>query len=517
MISVSSFPGQTFYSFLLSAAVIAGCPFTSNVATAQKLAQAEKNADRIKPYAANPRYWQYHGKPVLLLGGSKDDSLFQIPGLKNHLDEIQAAGGNYIRNTMSDRRSKKTSQGSGGTEVFGYEVYPFKQLPSGKYDLNQWNNEYWKRFANMLKWTHERDIIVQIEVWDRFDFTDFRGANHWRQHPYNPTNNINYTSENSGLATEYSKNHPGRDVQPFFHTIPGMDKYQPKYDTIRRYQERFVDKLLSYSLPYGNVLYCMNNETSSSPKWGRYWIKFIRHRAQELGVDAYTTDMFDNGFTPEESQEIRLSFDQPDIYNFIDISQVNSRSYNEDHWDKLMWYSREIKKYPRPLNNTKIYGSGYKTFGTGAPEDGVERFWRDLFSGCASVRFHRPDSGNGLNDFAKGSIKAARTLEGLVKFWELTPRMDLLSHRQSNEAYLVAKPGEAYALYFTNGGSVDVDLSGATKSFDVTWLSISMGIPVQTSATGRYRLMDKTVDRGSAVTFSAPYKGPWVVAIVPAK
>jgi len=32
------------------------------------------------------------GQPVLLLGGSKDDNLFQVPDLKEHLDEIRTAG-----------------------------------------------------------------------------------------------------------------------------------------------------------------------------------------------------------------------------------------------------------------------------------------------------------------------------------------------------------------------------------------------------------------------------------------
>jgi len=33
---------------------------------------------RIKPWGANPRYWQYKGRPVLLLGGSREDNLFQM-------------------------------------------------------------------------------------------------------------------------------------------------------------------------------------------------------------------------------------------------------------------------------------------------------------------------------------------------------------------------------------------------------------------------------------------------------
>ena len=91
--------------------------------------------------------------------------------------------------------------------------------------------------------------------------------------------------------------------------------------------------------------------------------------------------------------------------------------------------------------------------------------------------------------------------------------MGLLSHRKRNEAYLAAKPGEHYALYLTNGGSVGLDLSDARGSFDVTWISVSMGITTQSSAAGGYRLMKKTIQGGGVVTLSAPYKGGWVAAI----
>ncbi len=175
---------------------------------------------------------------------------------------------------------------------------------------------------------------------------------------------------------------------------------------------------------------------------------------------------------------------------------------------------QQVNQHPRPSNHTKIYGSGYRTFGTGGPEDGVERFWRNILGGSASARFHRPDSGNGLNDFAKGSIKAARILESHIKFWDVEPQMGLLSDRESNEAYLAAKPGESYALYFTDGGSVGLDLSATTGSFDVTWISVSMGITTRSSAAGGYRLMQKTLQGGGVVTLSAPYKGGWVAAIV---
>jgi Family of unknown function (DUF6298) len=307
-----------------------------------------RNADCIKPYAQNPRYWQYKGKPVLLLGGSKTDHIFLLEDLKEHLDEIADVGGNYVRNTMSQRE--------------GLDLKPHLRLPDGKFDLDQWNPFYWQRFANCLEWCRERDIIMQIEVWDRFDFSQ----EHWQNSPWRPANNINYNGKQTGLANNYPV-HPWRDRQPFFHTIVGMKRYQKSYELVRAYQERFVAKMLSYSLKYPNVLYCMNNETSSPPQWGQYWMQFIRDRAQEQGVEVYVTDMFDDVWKPQTSAKLRLAFDNPKLYPFIDISQVNSRSFHEDHWTNLTWIIKQREKHPRPLNNTKIYSAGQTSWGSGTP------------------------------------------------------------------------------------------------------------------------------------------------------
>jgi hypothetical protein len=293
-----------------------------------------------------------------------------------------------------------------------------------------------------------------------------------------------------------------------------MPNYDAKLDLIRNYQEAFVDKMLGYSLDYGHVLYCINNETSTPATWGQYWINFIKSRAAEKGVSVWTTDMFDDAYLGPQAKNAPIVFEDAEHYMFADISQVNSRNFDQTHWDRLQWLLEQIKEHPRPSNHTKIYGSGYYSFGTGGPEDGIERFWRNILGGSAAARFHRPNWGNGLNDLSKASIIAARLLENQIKFWDVTPHMELLSDREPNEAYLAAKPGECYALYFTNGGSVGLDLSWAPGTFNITWISVAMGIPVETSQRGGYRLMDKTVEGGRVVTLAAPYKGGWVAALV---
>lgn len=64
-------------------------------------------------------------------------------------------------------------------------------------------------------------------------------------------------------------------------------------------------------------------------------------------------------------------------------------------------------------------------------------------------------------------------------------------------------------------GSIKVNrLCFSVAAKRITSISVSMGIRTQSSATGGYRLMDKTIKGGDVVTISAPYKGGWVAAIV---
>lgn len=54
------------------------------------------------------------------------------------------------------------------------------------------------------------------------------------------------------------------------------------------------------------------------------------------------------------------------------------------------------------------------------------------------------------------------------------PHNDLLSDRADNAAYCFANPGIEYAVFFTDGGAVSLDVSGAdaTKGWSARWLDI---------------------------------------------
>lgn len=406
-------------------------------------------AGRIGPWARNPWYWEYKGAPVLLLGGSKDDNLFQIPDLEAHLDEMQAAGANYIRNTMSDRRDG------------GFEVYPWKQQADGSYDLTQWNLEYWTRFDRMLALTRARDIIVQIELWDRFDY--FR--HNWAPHPYNPANTRTYTAEATGLARDYP-NHPGSNEQPFFLSTPAQRNIAP----LLTVQHRFAEAVLARTLQQPHVLYCIDNETSGDEAWGAYWADFIRTRASKAGVPVHVTEMWDDHDL--KGSQHRRTFDHPDRYSFVDVSQ-NNHQKGQAHWDNFQWVRQHLAARPRPLNTVKTYGSDEGPYGTDL--DGLQRWWRHLVGGAAAMRFHRPKSGLGLSPRAVSAIRAARKLESVVKPWALLPANERLSNRGPDAAYLAMAPNGDCALFFPTPGTVALDLTTVTRPVQARWISIDTG------------------------------------------
>ena len=294
-------------------------------------------------------------------------------GLASHLDLLQLVGGNYIRNTMSSR-----DPGS---------LWPFKKVRNGKYDLKQWNPHYWDRFDRLLQLAYERDIIVQIEIWDPWDYFVDADEGGWSQQPFHPLKNVNYTLDESQLkkTIDYQTRHKPTGHN-FFHTVPELEDNR----TVLKYQEAFVSKILEHSLPYPNVLYCLSNEIGEPLEWSVYWARFIHAEAKRRGIKAQVADMRRaNNITAGDHRYLQ---DHPDLFTFLDISQNNGGSGwarpERRHWDPIMKVREYIADHPRPLNNTKIYGSGEN--GRGGVDQALQKFWRSIFAGCASVRFHRP-------------------------------------------------------------------------------------------------------------------------------
>jgi len=420
----------------------------SMILKGQNVSTPDVDFQGIKPYTQNQWYWQYHDEPIILVGGSDDDNLFQWTGkqLTDHLDLLQSVGGNYLRNTMSDR-----DEGN---------VYAFKMVDENKYDLNKWNKEYWRRLSYFLDETTKRGIIVQLTLWDKFDLS----SSSWKVHPWNPDNNINME--------------PGswNNMRDFYATVNKNDQDELKY------QQKLIDKLLSITLTFDNVIYNINNESSETGEWENYWALYIKDVAHKAGKKIYVTNM---QLSPANA--VRHVMTNSDIFDFVDISQNNQDSKGgrgKAHWDNLMYFRKKIASFgPMPMNNVKVYGAlDGRNYSAGSESEAMDRFWRNIFAGCASSRFHRPAMprawGSGLNERAQTNLKAMNMLLEKLNIMSCSPHNDLLSPKVSvpstMEAYATANIGHQYAIYFPQGRyTINLDPWVYVKKLKLQWLDIN--------------------------------------------
>ncbi len=446
--------------------------------------------DNIRPYSNNPYYWQYKGESLLLLGGTWQDNLFNHPvGLERHLDLLIENGGNYVRNTMSHRNTGN---------VFAYTQ------TDGKFDLDQFNEEYWQRFENFLTMTRDRDIIVQIEVFDPWDiFEDHEAQGGWSENPFNPVNNVNYTDVESGLPTaaDYAPGGSPSD-HTFYYTVPALHNNQ----LVLGYQQAFVDQLLSIALEFPNVIYSIQNETGEELAFGDYWADYIHQKAEDAGRTVYVTDMRRNAdLTASDHYH---TYDNAERFKFLDVSQNNWMT-GQHHYNQMLYVRNYISEAPRPINNVKIYNRD-------GDEESVARLFRIVFAGGSSARFHRPafrdDAGAhevstswglGLGPRAQSTIRSARILADSFDLFASQPDNDLLSDRSDNEAYALANRGQQYAVYFPNGGEVTLNVSSIHDSLELRWLDINSG----TWLEAQY------AEGGGSVLLQAPDSGHWAVVI----
>jgi len=481
----------------------------------------------IKPYSKNPCYWQYRGKPLVLIGGSDRDNIFQwaCEGTKltDHLDLLGSCGGNYIRCTLSSR--EYTSEG------YRWDLlpYPFAKV-DGRYDLRQWNEEYWNKLRTFLRETKTRGIIVQMELWDRWNESgDSRKARFgWYDSPWNPNNNSTYDWADSPLLK------PGEtDFYNAFHYAAVTND-----PVLLPLQQRFVQKVVDEVIDNGNdhVLFQVDNESGIGDETlepDPYWARFVRRYAKSKGA----SDIFvcsSRRFhwpTPYKATTFQ-DWDNPEVrvpllnaaFNFSDISQNNGAS-GQTQYDNIVWYrSRVLAHGARPINNVKCYHFNWPIGGSfgkdrTAPTDAEAgaKFWRAVFAGSAGVRFHRHTptlpaglrEGFGLSFEGQRHLRSMREFLDAVHIFRMNPRNDLLSQRVTNEAYCLAEPGQLYAVFFAGDGDgrVQIELTASGRSFELRWLDVA------TSCWGK----KATISSRRDYMLRAPGSGHWVAVLTASK
>ena len=278
------------------------------------------------------------------------------------------------------------------------------------------------------------------------------------------TNNVNYSVDVID------------GIEAFYATVAAGN------ETGLAYQHKYIDRLLSVTFAYDHVLYNIDNESQGGATWENYWAAYIHETAGEFGRRVYVTTM---QFDPSNAVRAALSF--PELYDFVEISQNNQDSRGARgpaHWENIIFWRQLLQsgsRGPAPMSNVKVYGQGSSAnFSAGSETEAVQRFWRNVFAGCASSRFHRPAEtwGSGLSERVRLNLQAMDMFLEEFDIFSAAPNNNVLRHvvaspSSAMEAYALADIGNAYAIYFPRGRYVvGLDPWVHARSVRVRWLNI---------------------------------------------
>ena len=117
---------------------------------------------------------------------------------------------------------------------------------------------------------------------------------------------------------------------------------------------------------------------------------------------------------------------------------------------------------------------------------------------------HKSDFGLAISPRAQMIIKSLRMANDELDMALTAPMNELLSDREDNEAYLLAEPGRQYALYFPEGGSVELDMSHGSGQWTCRWINLD-----QAEWSESTKLIG-----GRKVRLDAPGEGHWIAVIL---
>ncbi len=317
-----------------------------------------------------------------------------------------------------------------------------------KFDLTQFDEEYFDRLGARVAAAGERGIYVAVMLFQGFsieqkgtDGVDPAKGNPWDGHPFNRANNIN------GIDGDPNDNGEGEET----HTLAVPE--------VTRLQEAYVGKVVDAVNDLDNVLYEISNEShGGSAEWQYHLIDLI-HEYERTKPRQHPVGMTFQWGGDNSGTNANL-FGSPAEWISPNSSAPGGCNYRDD---------------PPPADGSKVMITDTDhLWGIGGNATWV---WKSLLRGLNPI-FMDPyldaRTGHTLDPQwapIRKSMGYARGVAERLHLAAMVPHGELASTE-----YCLADPGTEYLVYLPDGGEVTVDLSGAAGAFGVEWMRASTGI-----------------------------------------
>ena len=423
--------------------------------------------------AENPRYFADPAGNVVYLTGAhtwpnlKDMGATDPPPAfdwSGYLDFLTARHDNFIRLWTWDLTRHVDQSG----EVIYASPFPWPRTGPGealdgkpRFDLKRFDQAYFDRLRARVESAGARGIYVSIMLFEGWG-VQF-GGEAWAGHPFNVANNIN------GVDGD-----PGK-------TGKGLAVYTLQSPAVTRLQEAYVRRVIDTVNDLENVLYEISNEAGShSTEWQYHMIQFVKRceaskpKQHPVGMTFQYAGGTNEALFESPADWVSPNPDAPDGYNYQDNPPpADGRKAVLSDTDHL-W----------GIGGSQAWV--WKTFCRGMNPLFMDPYLHDTFF---TGPLPQPDP---KWDPIRDSLGYTRRFAERMDLTRARPAGDLASTR-----YCLAVPGKQYLVYLPEGGSVSVDLSGASGRVAVEWFDPSRGQTYRTDA----------VSGGGGLTLEAPFPG----------
>lgn len=390
----------------------------------------------------NPRYFtDGSGKAVYLTGSHVWNNLVDMGphdpppvfNFEKYIAWMQERNHNFIRLWCWEPVSWNTKANGENKRHF---VEPHPWLRTGpenaldgkpKFDLAQFNPEYFKRLRERVQYAGERGIYVSVMLFEGWGLQFVENA--LQDHPFHQENNVN------GI-------HGDRDGDG-----KGLEIHELVVREITAVQEAYVKKIIDTINDLDNVLYEISNENHPpSTAWQYHMIDFI-HQVEKGYPKQHPVGMT----FQYKGGSNQVLFDSPADW----ISPNPEGGYNENP----------------PANDGKkvILNDTDHLWGIGGNRAWV---WKSFCRGHNPLFMDPYDGlilGNKFDpqwDPIRRSLGDTRRVADRVDLTTMIPQNDLAS-----SGYCLAEPGEKYVVFFPEGEEGTVELSSCSDLFTVEWLN----------------------------------------------
>jgi hypothetical protein len=448
------------------------------IAVTHASAQNRPAAGPLKVLPDNPRWFaDPAGNAVVLVGSHvwqnlQDNGLiirgatqnpppvFDYPG---YLDFLNLHGHNFFR--MWRWEVTRWTDKFTGNEVKYARPHPWRRTGPGnandgepKFDLTQFNQEYFDRLRSRVTAARDRGIYVGVML---FEGWEIQFSDGWPHHPFHAANNVNgieADADGNGAALEYN-----------------MIADSPMGKRVLALQEAYVRKVIDTVNDLDNVLYEIANEShGDSTAWQYHMIRFIKQ------VESGKPKQHPVGMTFQYKGGTNAILNESPA----DWISPNAGDGKENY-----------RSSPCATCSPKVVVSDTDHMWGHTGGDNVW-VWKSFTRGLNVLLMEELLPSPTWQDSARAAMGQVRRMAERVKLSRMKPEQQL-----SATGYCLADRGSEYIVFQNDKGEFTLDLKDAPGRFHAEWLDVNASrvIPL------------KTVEGGATRTFTTPFPGPAVL------